>query len=63
MVLLDWRMKFSAGKRKGKQSRNRRKPTVGRCRECRATRAVPRGDWNSSHAPRCYLCGGMLDRE
>lgn len=62
MVSLDWRMKPQAGKRKGKKSRNKQRPTVGRCRDCKETRFVLRGNWGSPNAPRCYGCGGMLDR-
>ena len=34
----------------------------GRCRSCGAERHVGKSDWRRTAQPRCYLCGGMLEK-
>lgn len=40
------------------------KPTSrpGRCRDCAAVLRLPIADWRRRSGPKCFRCGGILDR-
>lgn len=47
----------------GKKTKTNKKPKLAMsvCRDCKRKARVPRSEYFRSSAPRCMVCGGMMD--